>query len=219
MAWLTGFPPSRKRAAWRLVACVLGVEAVALASIYGYELVRLRVNQNGMTYNATPAGSRWWKVEGEGITRPPALGADEAGLDPNEEVIGVAVGGKARAYRLRAFLDPSSHIVNDLIEQTPVSVAYCDISDCTRVYTGPKGGGPLDIAQAGLRDGDMVVKIGGVPISHKSGTPIDPTAGPPSARYELLPTTRMTWGEWRRLHPDTDVYVGERKARRPRSEP
>jgi hypothetical protein len=27
--------------------------------------------------------------------------------------------------------------------------------------------------------------------------------------YDALPVTRTTWGEWKRLYPDTDVYAGE----------
>ncbi len=210
MSRLTGLRRWRNVAAWRLVAAVVVIEAVAVVSIYGYEWLTLRAKQNRTAFNAKPAGSSWWKFEAEGILRPPALKAEEAGLAENEEVIGVEAGGKARAYRLGAFLDPPSHVVNDLLEEVPVSVVYCDIADCTRVYAGPKGAGPLDVSQAGLLDGEMILKIGGVMVRHQSDTPLDPGAGPPATRYEVLPTTRTTWHEWKRRHPETDVYVGRR---------
>jgi hypothetical protein len=127
----------------------------------------------------------------------------------DEEVIGVEVGGRARAYRLDAFRDRTRHLVNDWIAGVPLSVAYCDLSDCVRVYTDPRGSAPLDIAVAGRFDGEMVVKLGGVLYFHKSGTPMEPGAGP--LPFELLSPTRTTWKEWARRHPETDVYEGERQ--------
>ena len=155
-------------------------------------------------------GHWWHRSAAECVDRPPVLTAAEAALGGGEEVIGVEVGGRARAYRLGAFRFPSPHIVNDLIGGVPVSVTYCDSRDCARVYTDPHGSAPLDITQAGLRDGRMVVRVGGVLYDHESGRPLEAGTGRTALPFKPLPATQTTWDEWRRWHPGTDLYVGPR---------
>jgi hypothetical protein len=138
---------------------------------------------------------------------PPVVAAEAAGLDDAEKVIGVVVNGAARAYRLDALRDPRHHIVNDLVGGAPVSVAYCDQTDCIRTYTGP-GAEPLRVRIAGLRDCGLVVKLDGVYYDHRSGRVVE---GPPGASplpHDRVPWTRTTWGAWRREHPATDISVG-----------
>jgi hypothetical protein len=155
-------------------------------------------------------GHWWHRSAAECVVRPPVLAAKDAVLSGREEVVGVEVGGRARAYLLAAFRFPSRHIVNDLIDGIPVSVAYCDARDCARVYTAPRGSPPLDITQAGLRDGQMVVRFAGVLYDHESACAIEVGPGHTNLPLEPLPATRTTWDEWRRLHPGTEVYTGPR---------
>jgi hypothetical protein len=160
--------------------------------------------------------AHWWhRSAAECVVRPPVVAAKDAVLGGGEEVIGVVVGQRARAYALGAFRSPSRHIVNDLIDGVPVSVAYCDARDCTRVYTAPQGALPLEMTQAGLRDGRMVVRFAGVLYDHESGRAIETGSGRTLLPLEPLPATRTTWDEWRRLHPGTDVYTGPRDDNRP----
>ena len=58
--------------------------------------------------------------------------AAEANLRPDDFVIGVAFGGKTRAYRLGALENPMGHLVNDMIDGVAISVAYCDLTRCVR---------------------------------------------------------------------------------------
>ena len=153
-------------------------------------------------------GHWWHRSAAECVDRPPVLTAAEAALGGGEEVIGVEVGGRARAYRLGAFRFPSPHIVNDLIGGVPVSVTYCDSRDCARVYTDPHGSAPLDITQAGLRDGRMVVRVGGVLYDHESGRPLEAVPCVTASPFQPLLATQTTWDEWRRWHPGTDLYAG-----------
>ncbi|MBO0700341.1 MAG: hypothetical protein J2P46_18225, partial [Zavarzinella sp.] len=48
-----------------------------------------------------------------GKLRPPTVPAAAAGLADDEPVIGVTAGGRARAYRVGAFIGLSSQVVND----------------------------------------------------------------------------------------------------------
>jgi hypothetical protein len=132
-------------------------------------------------------------------------------MGPGEVVVGVEVGGKARAYRLDSFQNQRGHLVNDLVGGVPVSVSYCFLTECLRVYSDPTSTAPLDVQIAGLLDDEMVVRIGGSLYFQKSGRPVDPGKTPTPIPYRLLTPTRTTWAEWTKHHPETDVYVGDRR--------
>ena len=153
----------------------------------------------------------WRGHSAKAISRPRVVGAKEAKLPPDEVVVGIEVGGKARAYRMGAFQHPSGHLVNDLIGGVPVSVGYCNLSDCLRVYTDPQGSAPLGLEVAGRYGSEMVVRFNGVLYFHGSGTPVDASASRAAIPCTRLAPARTTWKEWVRQHPDTDVYEGDRR--------
>lgn len=146
------------------------------------------------------------------IDRPPIVPAGDAAIGPEEAVIGVEVGGKARAYRLDAFQRPTGHLVNDLVGNVPVSVSYCDQTDCIRVFVDPGGGAALPIEVVGMVNGEMVLKIDGTCYYQKSGRPLAPEDVREVIPYQVLSPSRTTWEEWRQEHPETDVYVGDRRS-------
>jgi hypothetical protein len=153
-----------------------------------------------------------FKFKMPGIVRPTTVEAEASTIPPDEEVIGFVVGGRARAYRLNAFRDRSKHVVNDIVAGVPVTVAYCDISDCVSAYQGHEGSAPLDVSVGGVFDGrEMVLEVGGILYYQKSGTPLRSGLGPAVIPLEQLSPTRTTWREWKRLHPATDVYEGLRR--------
>ena len=204
-AWSNRRPPARPT---RVVLAAFGAFAVVAAAAYALEALALWSARNGVSIDTRPQppGS-WFRPEADGVRMPPAVAAEAAGLDDAEEVIGVVVNGAARAYRLGAFSDPRHHVVNDLVGGAPVSVAYCDQTDCIRTYTGP-GAEPLRVRISGIRDGSLVVKLDGVYYDQRSGRVVE---GPPGAAplpHDRVPWTRTTWGDWRREHPATDVSVG-----------
>lgn len=139
-----------------------------------------------------------------GTSRPPTVKAADAGLADDELVIGVLAKGKPRAYRRSALAGMTHHVVNDVVGDTPVTVAHCDRSGCSRVYTS-NGTEPLRLMTGGYLNG-MLVYLDGVFYELESGRSPDPTAG--SIPYLSFGFEEMTWGKWRAAHPDTDVYVG-----------
>ena len=145
-------------------------------------------------------------LESPGISRPAVVSAADAALDDAEPVIGVSIGGRHRAYRVAALaLDRTSHIVNDVLGDVPVSVTHCDIRGCTRLFTADAPDEPLAISQGGLKEGKMVLKWDGRRFDQETGTPLDSNGSP--LPLASLPAEETTWGQWRREHPDTDVYV------------
>jgi len=136
-----------------------------------------------------------------GIQDPRTYAAAQAHLHDEEEVIGICVGGRSRAYLVSAFSGPQHHVLNDLLLGQPVSVTHCDLKNCTRVFTSPQGHQPLDISCAGsLGGGLLLLAPGGVYLQDAPALP-----------YQEFPFTVTSWADWKKTHADTDVYIGKEK--------
>src|SRR5262245_34191396 len=139
-------------------------------------------------------------------TSPGAVaGAAKAPIPDGEAVIGVEVEGRYRAYRVADLSDRRSHVVNDVVAGRPVTVTYCDLNNCIRVFTGDVPA-PLDIGIGGYDNG-LVLLAGGERYRQDTQAPVDPAnrAGFP---HHLMRFERTTWKRWREAHPDTDVVLG-----------
>ena len=147
---------------------MLLLQVVGIGLIFAWERALRRADQEASVASLS-LDKRWREHFAKAITRPRVAGVKEAKLPPDEVVVGIEVDGKARAYRIGAFQHPSGHLVNDLIGGVPVSVGYCNLSDCLRVYTDPRGSAPLEIEVAGRYGSEMVVKFNGALYFHGSG--------------------------------------------------
>lgn len=146
-------------------------------------------------------------VDSPAIYQPEVISAKKAALDEDTPVIGVVAGGKARAYLVEALERGSaSHIVNDVLGGVPISVAYCDISGCTRIFTGPKAGQPLDLIGGGVKDSRLVLKVNGHIYCQETSEALDKNDS--YFPYREYPADLTVWADWRRAHPETDVYMG-----------
>ncbi len=133
-----------------------------------------------------------------GLRLPTVKPADEAPLPDETPVIGVVIEGSSRAYLPQAMEDFSTHVINDRIGDVPVTVTYCTMLKCVRVFTRMGETGPLDVALGGLHMGRMALEIDGERFAQDaSNLPVDD-----------LDYLRTTWGQWKTSHPDTDVFVG-----------
>jgi hypothetical protein len=148
-----------------------------------------------------------------GIREPGTLTAEEATVPDHSEVIGIEAGGAHRAYLLDGMSTPPTHVVNDLPGGVPVSVAYCKLRDCATAYTGARPTGvPLDLGVYALFQGHLVLMAKGGAYFQ------EPTEAHPGAEqpdrlpYQSYPFERTTWGTWRHKHPDTDIFVGDRRS-------
>ena len=188
-----------------LLGVVAAFLAIALA-IVEYERFSLRSNARGVLFEMRP-GTSWRRIDAEGIRQPETDSAAAADLEDADEVIGVVVGGRPRAYRLSALIEPRNHLVNDLVGGVPVSIAYCDQTDCVQAYTSPGRTTPLPILQGGLRDGEMILKIDGEYYEHRTGRRVDGLLDAALFPYPVVPWVRTTWGDWVRRHPRSDVYA------------
>lgn len=193
---------------WKVILVLLAVEPLVVVMFYSFEPSRLRGIQKKVPYgNNGPAPINFWKFEMSGLQNPRAFSAENSQIPDDDEVIGVVVNGKSRAYWLKALKYPPWHIVNDVAAGVPISVTYCDRTDCTRVYTNGQSSVPLDVNLGGLYGRQMVVKVGGSLYLQDSGKPFE-VRRHPSLPYTNHPWERTNWKVWRQRHPDTDVFIG-----------
>ena len=191
-----------------MLVCPVAIGGVAMIVVYWSESTNLQVRQNKISLGAVSQDT-WFSIDIPSVNCPLTVSASRAALDDDEEVIGVEGGGEFRAYRIKALRDRSRHVVNDMVGGVPISVAYCDITDCVKAYTDPrKGKALLDVAAAGLFNNEMVLNIAGKRFLHKSGLPIEPGKGVSSLPYHTFEPKRMSWKEWVEAHPRSDIYVG-----------
>jgi hypothetical protein len=142
-----------------------------------------------------------------GIPTPPVHSADVAGVADADEVIGIRVGRRARAYLLDAFVYPR-HVINDMVGGRAVSVTYCDRARFARVFTEESAKTPLQLDIAGQRMDGLILRVGRVEYAQKTGTNLTSAQGAPFP-FKDLAFVRTTWRQWRQANPDTDIYVGD----------
>ncbi|MCP4788209.1 MAG: DUF3179 domain-containing protein [Fuerstiella sp.] len=133
----------------------------------------------------------------EGIQRPEIVDAGSAGFSEEERVIGVVAGDEARAYSIKSMSGMSSHVVNDVIGTTPVSMTYCDRTDCVRVFTGGTPGKPISLSVGGFSDGEMLIMF-------QDQTYKQSSQEIPLKEYESEITT---WKDWLARYPETKVFT------------
>jgi hypothetical protein len=140
-----------------------------------------------------------------GLECPPVQPAEKAEVPGDAVVVGVVVNGKARAYLLDAMVSPFKHIVNDLIEGTPVSVTYCNKNGCVRVFTDESRGKPLKISLMGFGKG-MLIRINDKTYEQETGRLFN------SDSIDEFPFSQMAyevlkWDDWKKAHPDTEIFT------------
>lgn len=135
------------------------------------------------------------------------VAAADVGLSPEAAVLGVSFAGRHRAYPVSAMSDSISHVMNDQVGGQPLTVAYCDRTNCARAFTSRDGQSALDLAVGGwLNEGgvkDLIVRHGRSRYELTTGRAVTPDA--PPFPFETVDVEQTTWGEWRAAHPDTDL--------------
>ncbi len=141
------------------------------------------------------------------LTEPKQIAAQEATyLQADDRVIGVTIGGVARAYPLR-ILD-YHEIVNDRIDDVPFAVTYCPLCDSAVVFDRRTKLGEREFGVSGLLYNSNVLMYdrGGQPESLWSQLMAEGVSGP-AARVPLktLPVELTTWQDWLSRNPQTTV--------------
>ena len=139
--------------------------------------------------------------EMEPIVEPEVLPVHQAELADDERMIAIEVDGQHRAYLISDLSQPGSHVVNDMVAGLPVSITYCDQTDFSRVFSNPGKDQPIELRTAGWIKQQLALYLG---RGHENQHLHDD----PSIPLEDHPHKRISFGNWRRQHPDGLVYVG-----------
>ncbi len=186
------------------------------ADSYGFDLASCalpagRIVSSGIPVDGLPA-----------LTGPAVLDAASSNfagdrrrgkyLVGRDRVIGVAVGGEARAYPLRVLV--WHEVVNDTLGGRPIAVTYNPLSEGAAVFDREVGGETLEFGVSGLLYQSNLLmydrRPGGRGESLWSQLLARAVCGPAAragARLDALPFSLAEWEEWARLHPETTVIA------------
>jgi len=131
-------------------------------------------------------------------------------LVDSDRIIGVALGGQARAYPLRLLV--WHEVANDTLGGRPIAVTYNPLCDSAAVLDRRVGGETLTFGVSGLllNSNLLMYDRRSSPGAESlwSQLLLAAVTGPAAGTHlELLPFDLTTWGEWRAARPDTTVAV------------
>jgi hypothetical protein len=149
------------------------------------------------------------RMEGVPALDDPAhvAAADADWLEDEEPVVGVAVGGEARAYPVR-ILD-WHELVNDRLGGVPFTVAACTLGGSALAYDARRAGAePLRFASSGLLHRSNKLMLDRETRTLWNQLTGRAVVGPLAAEERtlpLLPAVVTSWEAWRTWHPATTV--------------
>ncbi len=162
----------------------LGYDPIIAAANHNHKLIRMMYDYPG--------------INGANL-----VSARKSDLSDAEHVVGIDVEGEACAFPLKSMNLEDSHIVNTVIGTTPVSVTYCPLVNCVRVFS-KAGEQAIPLRLGGLNEEDeMVLLLDGERYDQSS-------LRIPLTEHEF---SRSTFGEWKKMHPTTKVFQRESATR------
>ncbi len=148
------------------------------------------------------------------LDHPPHLPADAAGWSPERPVLGVAIGGEARAYPLAILT--WHELVNDTLADRPILVSYCPLCGTGLVFDRRVEGKARRFGVSGLLYRSDLLLYDHETESLWSQIAANAVTGPSlGRRLETLRYRIMPLEDWTRLHPRTTVLTRETGHRRP----
>jgi hypothetical protein len=124
--------------------------------------------------------------------------------DDYDWVIGISYHGDIKAYPLQILV--WHEIVNDMIGSVPVSVTYCPLCFATAAYVRVINGTTVQFGTSGKLYNNNLVMYDRLTKSLWSQIWGKAIAGSLAGHaLQRIPTDVMTWGEWKKLNPQTLV--------------
>jgi hypothetical protein len=131
-------------------------------------------------------------------------------MTPDELILGVEIGGDARAYPLRIL---GVHgVSNDTINGIPVALAYCRSCGSAVLYRTDTPKGTLTLALSGrTRDGEPLLadRQTGTLWRQLTGTPVEGPLAGSGIELQPLPVVLTTWKSWFESRLETRVLALE----------
>ncbi len=139
--------------------------------------------------------------------------SDIRDLAPNEPVIGLDIGGDARAYPLRILI--WHEIVNDVVGDRPVTITYCPLCNSAIVFDRRVGARLLDFGTTGkLRNSDLVMYDRQTETWWQQFTGEAIVGELLGTELKLVPARLESFGEFRARHPQGRVLVSSQSISR-----
>jgi hypothetical protein len=147
------------------------------------------------------------------IDRPRFVGPDRSGLAAGDRVLGLSLGGVARAYPVRIL--NWHEIVNDRIAARAVAVTYCPLCGTGMAFDARVGGQPTSFGVSGLLYNSDVLLYDRRTESLWSQIMATAVTGPLKGTVlEPVALTHTSWAAWRARHPRTEVLSTDTGFRR-----
>lgn len=142
------------------------------------------------------------------LEHPPAVRPADASWEDDAMVMGVTVGDQARAYPTGIL--GRHELVNDTLGGTPILVSFCPLCGTGMVFDRRVDGEVLEFGVSGLLYQSDLLMYDRASESLWSQISAEAVTGPRrGTRLDLLRSTMMSWGDWRRKHPGTTVLSRE----------
>ncbi len=142
------------------------------------------------------------------IDRPKFVAAEQARLGDTDRVLGLAIGGSARAYPVRIL--NWHEVVNDRFGNRAVVVSYCPLCGTGVAFDTPPKTGAGGFGVSGLLYNSDVLLYDRSTHSLWSQLLQAAVSGPlRGTRLQSLPISHTSWADWRRRHPSTEVLSTE----------
>jgi len=148
------------------------------------------------------------------LTNPKFVRAQEADfLADNDQVVGLAQGGEAKAYPLRIM--DWHEIVDDKVGGEPLAVTYCPLTASPVVFDRRIHGREVVFGVSGLLYQSNLLMYDRTTESLWSQLGGGQSVAGSMARTgpASVPSELTTWRRWRALHPDTLVVLWTREFR------
>ncbi|QNN23617.1 DUF3179 domain-containing protein [Planctomycetales bacterium ZRK34] len=130
----------------------------------------------------------------------------------SDEIIGVTLNGKHRAYPLRFMR--WCEIVNDTLGGVPIAVTYSPLCDAVVVFDRRVNGKTLEFGYSGLLYNSNLVLYDRQPDAADESLWVqlkfEAVSGKAvGQKLTVLPIEMMQWKQWAQAHEDTTVFIGD----------
>jgi len=127
-------------------------------------------------------------------------------MSDSDTVIGLEINGEAKAYPL--FILVWHEIINDSVGGTPVAVTYCPLCYTNQVFERVIDGQEVEFGTSGKLYNSNLVMYDRLTESYWSQALGLAVKGELTGyQLNLIPFDVITWGDWKKLHPDTLILT------------